>query len=293
MPTMMLTFVTLAGSEREARAAALLAVGLRDFGGRFTDSAFHLLVPSGRDVEAARPLLERHRVEVTPFALDPAPAAIPFGAKAAAAAHAEATIESERLVWLDADTLIVGEPAPFLLPAEVVLGFRPVHHRLIGVPWGERPGEFWEAVDEFCGAGRTFPVVTSTGERIRAYFNAGSYVVDPSRRLLRTWREALDAAAAALSPHLEEDPLRRVFLHQAIFTGVALALTDPMETMDLGTGVNYPIHLHGEVPPHLRPPSIESLVTVRYEDVLDDPEWRERAPWGNRLTAWLEHHAPA
>lgn len=288
---MSLVFLTLAGSEREARAAALLAAGLRDFGGRLADAPVRCLVPEGRRIGPARRLLERHRVEVAGFPFDPQVAEIPFGVKAAAAAHAEEAAGGGRLVWLDADTLIVGEPFPFDVPERIALGYRPVHHRLIGIPWDEPPDEFWTAVEGLCGAGRTFPVTTHTGERIRAYFNAGSFVVDPARRLLRAWHDILVTAAGELAPLLEPDPRRRVFLHQVVFTGVALARIDPAEMADLGTAVNYPVHLHDEVPARLRPPSIESLVTARYEDVLDDPVRRARVPWGDHLAAWIERNA--
>jgi hypothetical protein len=285
-----LAFATLAGSEREARAAALLAASLREFGGRFSEATVVLLVPEGRPIGDALPRLREARVEIDGFPLDPRSAAIPFGVKVAAAAHAETSLGPGRLAWLDADSLVVGEPAPFALRDRIALGYRPVHHRLIGIPWGEPPDEFWEAVEAHCGTLRTFPTVTHTGERIRAYLNAGSYVVDPGRGLLGHWHDTLLEVAGEAAPLLEGDPRRRVFLHQVVFTAVALARIGPEAMSDMGTDVNYPIHLHHEIPDHLRPASIESLTTVRYEDVLDDPGWRDRAPWGARLAAWIERN---
>jgi hypothetical protein len=279
---MSLTFASLASSEGEARSAALAAAGLREFGGRFADARILLLVPEGHSIDAALPRLERSGVQITPFGVDAPMAAIPFGVKAAAAAFAEGSVAAGRLAWLDADTLVVGEPAPFAVPDGIALGYRPVHHRLIGTPWGEEPDEFWQAVDDLCGARGTFPVTTHTGERIRAYFSAGSYVVDPARGLLHSWRDALAEAGVRLTRLLEADPLRRVFLHQAVFTAVALARLDPAAMSDLGTRVNYPVHLHQEVPARLRPASIE--------DLLDHPDWRRRAPWGDRLEAFIERN---
>ena len=189
------TFVTLAVPETGALQALLLARSIRDFGGTVAGEPIWALVPN-RGQRMSRALaaeFEDLGVRLIPFTTHDHLAEIPFGVKASAGSHAEARVETDLLIWLDPDTLIVGGAGEFLLPESAALGYRPVHHRLIGIDADEPPDGFWAAVLEACGVPeeRLFRMYTSVGERIKAYINAGLFTIRPEAGLARRWVEAL------------------------------------------------------------------------------------------------------
>jgi len=289
-----LTFATLAVPGLPARQTALLAAGIRAFGGALAEAPIRVFVPEGlvRVEGEIGPDLARLGVDLLPLTIESPAGEVPFGRKAAAAAAVEsASADTPLLAWLDRDTLVLREPSAFLLAAGVALGYRPVHHRLIGTEWGRSPDGFWSRIWQVCGVpeDRQFPMTTSVGERIRPYLNAGLLVVRPERGLLAAWDRGLRAARQdqELGAWCEHSERHLLFLHQAVLTAVALATLDPAEMADLGPGYNYPLHLHGEVPASLRPGLIDDLATARFEEVLFDPQQREGLPMSPSLRRWL------
>lgn len=119
---------------------------------------------------------------------------------------------------------------------------------------------------------RVFPMETCTRDNIlRPYFNAGMLVVRPGRRLLATWRDYFKQLYrhSDFEPFYRKDVLYRIFMHQAVLTGVVLNMLERHELRELPETVNYPLHLYDEYPPEHRPEVLNELVTCRYEDIKD------------------------
>ncbi|HBX68737.1 MAG TPA: hypothetical protein DEH25_04980 [Chloroflexi bacterium] len=290
-----LIITTLATPGKAALDVLLLAESLRTFGGELADSPIRVMVPAalGPLSEAAQCELARWQIETIPFEADEALLKFPFAAKIAATAQAESLTrgQSERLVFMDADTLILQEPAEFLLSPGKTLGYRPVHHQLIGAAWGHPLDDFWRLIYEICEVPdeNTFPMLTHTGEQIYPYFNAGMFIVRPERGLLTQWLERFQSwyRQPQLRGYYEKNQLYAIFIHQAIFTGVLLAALSPLEMQLLSPKINYPLHLHADIPAAQRPATIAELVTVRYESIFDDSGWRQ-LPITGALQSWLE-----
>ncbi|MCJ7725668.1 MAG: hypothetical protein MUP76_04685 [Acidimicrobiia bacterium] len=288
------TFITLAPPGTGALQALLLARSIREFGGTVASEPIWALIPDGGRRMSLKTVAEFDEVGVrlVPFAIDPAIERIPFAVKAAAGAHAEAIVGTDLLVWLDPDTLIVGGAGEFLIDDDPALGYRPVHHRLIGIDGDAPTNGVWQVVLDACGVpeDRLFRMYTSIGERIKAYFNAGVFVVRPERGLLRAWHDALRTLARepSLPPLFREEPLYETFLHQVVWTAVLLRQLERSEMTELSPAVNYPLHLHDRIPAGRRAISLQRLVAVRTESLLLDPEWRERIPILGSLAPWLE-----
>jgi hypothetical protein len=252
------------------------------------------MVPDGgrRMALAVAAEFEALGVRLLPFSVTDGLDDVPFAAKASAAARAEERAETDLLVWLDPDTLIVGGAGEFLLPDQAVLGYRPVHHRLIGLDADGPVDGLWSGVLGSCGVPeeRLFRMYTSVGERIRAYLNAGVFVTRPERGLLRAWDAALQRLARdpAVTAASRREPLAATFLHQVVWTAVALRDLERTEMTELSAAINYPLHLHRSIPAGHRALSLQRLTAVRTEGLLLDPEWREETPLLGPLVPWLE-----
>ncbi len=289
-----LIFSTLAIPGKSELSTLLLTESLRSFGGDLAANPIWVLVPTelGTLSDSFQENLAQLEANIIPFETDPEIYKFPFAAKilAAAAFEEQAQGHTERLVYMDCDTIVLQEPTEFLISPDQTLGYRPVHHKLIGSAWDQPPDAFWKLVYEVCGVPEEnlFPMLTHTGERIRPYFNAGIYITRPETGLLTQWWEIFLKwyRQPQFGAFYEKDQLYTIFFHQAIFSGVLLQNLKPAEMLELSPRINYPLHLHDHIPVGLRPATIDELVTVRYENIFDEPDWMQ-LPITKTFKNWL------
>jgi hypothetical protein len=290
-----LTFGTLAYPGRSISKTLLLLASLRKFGGELAENPVWVLYPEelGEFSEKETASLKRLEAQLFSYAAADELLKFPLGAKVQAAAAAEklAVERSDLLAWLDEDTLILSPPEEFYLLEGKSLAYRPVHHKLLGISWSEELDAFWQMVYRHCGASpeSDFPMETHVGEIIRPYFNAGQFVVRPDRGILSHWWDTFQVyyRDASYRPYYEKDPLYAIFLHQAIFTGTILGALDQEELQPLSPSINYPLHMHREIPANRQARRVDDLVTVRYENVLFEPGWQEKYPFSGELAGWI------
>jgi len=292
-----LTFITTVAPGRSLLDLQLLLASIRDFGGSLAETPIWVCLPQNHaDVpDQVRDYFETLEVGLLNFQIDGEVQSFPFGARVQAAAVAEKAFSSKTslLAWLDSDTIVLQDPTELLLPPGKVLGYRPVHHRLLGTAWGEDLDPFWELIYHKCQA-TIDPddfMVTHAGEKIRPYFNAGSFVIRPEAGLLERWwqvfREQL--RSPDFLSFYGKDQLYPIFMHQVIFTGVLLAAIDKGRRLEFSSKINYPLHLHWEIPEQHRAELINDLITVRCENILNEPGWQEHLPIQEPLLSWLEN----
>jgi hypothetical protein len=250
----------------------MLLESLKDFGGQLFAAPLVVLYPDNLDVtiEDAR-LLKSPDVHMAPFHITSEEMDFPLAVVAIAAAAAEKAVtgETENLVWMLEDTLVLQSPSAFTLPARARHAYRPVHHTNIGSPWEAPPDDFWSAIYRHCKVEpeRLFPMDTCVRDNtIRPYFNAGCQVTRPQDGLFSRWCELF----RSLYRHPDfksffENPLYRVFMHQAVLAGVVLSSFSPAQLHELPESYNYPLHLHSDYPIEFRPARLNYLVTCRYE----------------------------
>jgi len=199
-----LIYATLGIPGKSELDTLMLAESLRSFGGELAAYPLWVLVPAdlGALSDLTQVKLAQLHATVIPLEIDPEFFKFPFAVKVAAAAAVEAQAlgQTERLVYMDRDTIVLQEPAEFLISPRISLGYRPVHHKLIGSSWGSALDPFWKLIYEVCAVPveNLFPMLTHTGEKIRPYFNAGIFITRPENGLLAQWLE--------ISGHLHRGP---------------------------------------------------------------------------------------
>jgi hypothetical protein len=133
-------------------------------------------------------------------------------------------------------------------------------------------------------------MTTHTGEKIQPYFNAGTFVIRPEMHLMAKWQksfiELLD------KPDFQDfykiDNRYIIFMHQAVFTGVLLHELERPKMLALSPKINYPLHLHAEIPVNRRPGKLGELISVRYENIFDINNWQEKFSILQPLHPWLK-----
>ncbi|UCH61170.1 MAG: hypothetical protein JSV61_06730 [Anaerolineales bacterium] len=274
----------------------LLAESLRAFAGEFSKAPLWYFIPEdGINLTAA---IERRlralNVQLVRVNIEPEILRTPLGAEACLAAQAELTLESEAsyLAWLGLNSIVLQAPVDFLLPEGKQVGVRPVHHTLIGSRFDQPLDAFWELVYDSCHVPRQhiFPMITHVDAIvIRPYFNAGQLVVRPEEGLLRAWRRAFVDIywQSAMQAFYRKEPLYKIFVHQALLTGVILAKYAPNQIHILPPTYNYPLHLYTEDISGTRPDQLDDLVTFRHEGFYRDPDWSIKMPAQETLKHWL------
>lgn len=278
------------------RSFLLLAESIRAFAQSLSQAPIWCFtLGDERDLsETARDRLSALNTTFINFKTETEVPRFPFMWKALMSAQAESIAQGKTdvLVWLDTDTIVLQEPKRFLLQDGKNLGYRPVHHTIIGSRYDEPLSLFWTQIYRYCRVpeNRVFSMTSHVdGIRIRPYFNAGLLVVRPEKRLLQVWRDNfLEIYKAKEFQELyEEDERYAVFMHQAVLTGTVLSTLQTGEIEELPPTYNYPLHLYWEDVTDNRPSSLEELITFRYENFFESLEWRKKIPAKEQFKQWI------
>jgi len=287
---------TVFPTKRSETDSLLLAESIRAFGGSLAQAPIWLFTPE-IEKQPSKTFKEKSHalgIFLIPFKIDSKTLRFPFASDVSAATLAEyrAHNQAELLAWLGSNTIVIQEPKAFLLPDNKVLGFRPVHHTLIGSRYDEPIDAFWKLIYRCCNVSerRVFPMTTHVdGTRIRPYFNAGLLVTRPKRHLLQAWRDAFFMAyqEPSFQKFYQKDELYKIFVHQAVLSGVILSNLENNEIQELPATYNYPLHLHAQDVTDHRPTCVEELVTFRHEGFYTEPEWINNIPAKEPLKHWI------
>jgi hypothetical protein len=296
-----IVFATFAEDAGSLQNVLLMAESIRTFAGKHKDAPIWAYMPPGLAEEEAQTVqrLEGLGVEARPSkALEDA-LEFYFARKVFASVRAEAHAGevAEILAWLDEDTIMLQEPAEFILPEDKDLGYRPVMHKNIGNLFAEPVDEYWGRVFELLVVPDStfFPMVTpADGDTIRPYFNAGCMVVRPARGLLAYWLRCFIRLYRdpVLVEMCNSDIKRRIFLHQAALTGAILTRIDRAEMLEFSPRINYPIFFEQMFGARRTFDDISDVVTFRHESYFRKPapDWDEKLKGPAEKIAWMRKH---
>ncbi|MEO7270819.1 MAG: hypothetical protein ABIX28_25730 [Vicinamibacterales bacterium] len=199
-----LTFVLCIENNAIRPQALLLCESIRRFGGCHREAPILAVAPRpGLGVDRAT--AERLRAMAVEYVERPLNQACPvYGSanRVYAAAWAEDHVDSEWIVVLDSDTLVLDE---LQLPNDADALVRPVDMKeSASAGPGDPFEEYWSRLAALQGVSLdALPFVTTTvsGHRVRASYNGGLVAVRRARRILRTWAELFTASVeAGLAP---------------------------------------------------------------------------------------------
>jgi len=284
----------MAENEAGLRQAGLFVESLRSYGGAFANAPVRIFHHTDLSVDSADLPANVSTCPIPVIADWCQPYFFASKVYCAAMAEEDAEDAGSILVWVDDDTLILNEPDSFYLEEGKIAAFSPVMHNRTGVTWNHPPGELWNYLDAVFSVEESdlFPLTAPADEvEIRAYFNAGLMVVEPARRLMRTWKQhfiplcrdprVLDLVA--------ERPDDRIFLHQMVLTEVLLKDVGKDSMRILPPAYNYPLFFE-ELFPAIRPfNDLAEAITARYDAFFQNPRhgWQDRLKGSPEKIAWL------
>jgi len=285
-------FITKVRTPAGKAAARLLIESIQTFGGEMSGCPIWVFATDPQH-ESCRDLANS-QVQVLPLPVPETVKHYPYGDKVLACARAEALMPAgvQSLVWLDLNCLVVQPPTLFDLGAEFDAALRPVHIRNVGLPLSEPPDVFWKRIYAAIGVDDVRGTVNSfiDDQCLRSYFNSHGLAVKPARSLFHRWYEHFERIAsdeefrAAACP----DELHRVFLFQAIFSGLVAASLDAPRIRMLPPTYNYPYNLQDQVPQDRRAVTLNDLVCFTFEGRTIYPSRVTDIQIREPLRSWLE-----
>lgn len=292
-------FASYAEDSEQLYYTLVLAESIRKFGGKFGQSPIWIFAPDSVAKTGATMAdkFSSLQVELKISHVPEEALKFYFAGKVFAAAECELAAESQTdiLVWMDCDTIILREPSDLVLRKGTALGYCPVMHKNIGSLYSEAPDSFWSRLYEKLSVPESslFPMVTIAGrETIRPYFNAGLLVVRPERGILRRWPENFkklyrDSAFVAMCGQSQR---LRIFLHQTALVGAIFNAIKKDEMAELPAGYNYPLFFKRMYGAPEEFDTLDSVITLRYDVYFQKPDkdWDKELKGRPEIISWLK-----
>lgn len=285
------TFVSNHAQERLVRA---LVESVRRNGGKYANCPIYVVTSNPREWPCRS--LPSERVVILPLEMEDSLRDYPLALKAFAASQVERRVKGAvgTLMWLDPGVIVLHPPSHLDLGGEYDAALRPVTlANTIGLEAGRPPDDYWEPIFRKTGLNpRTLPSVETVveGTPIMPYYNCEVFSFNPGLGLAAQW-------AGLLEPFLKDDRyqktvcttfLRRLFLHQAVWSAVVAARVAPGRLRPLPLSSGYPFSQHGRLRPPQRAGRLNDLSVVIFDDAWDRrPGWLEAIPVDDPLKSWL------
>ncbi len=169
----------------------LLAESIRRWGGRFADAPILAIRPRFGPPLQRSTRAEFERLNVTYRRVKPTHDCWWYGTinKPTALAAAEGMVDTDLIIWLDTDTLMVADPEALDLAPGVDFAARPAESILGTTGEGSPNDAYWRTVCEKLGLSYDdLPWITSfpEGDRIRMYWQGGVYAYRRETALAQT-----------------------------------------------------------------------------------------------------------
>jgi len=288
-----LAFLLCVEGGRLEEEALLLCRSIRRYGGLYRGACIHTFQPRrGHGIGAAtRTALEElgavHHTEVLNDALP----ALGTLNKVFVCARAEEVLSEDVLVFLDSDTVLVGEPRDLDLPAGIDGAVRPAESVALNSSGPDDPrDDYWRELDRFLGIADIPCVETELGNRVRAFFSAGLVAVRRSAGLFRSWLS--DFWRLVRRPHVPEGCMHR--MDEVALAATLIRVFDRVRVLD--GRYNYLIYRRSRMPAPWREAGLESLVHLHYRQCFHAPGYLRTLdppfdPAGATFQ-WLERQLP-
>jgi hypothetical protein len=287
---------TILPGEQGEFNSLLLVESIRKNGGKLASSPIWLFFPGNQSDFSAFVWnrLNELKIKLIPINPDIIMPQVFFMREVIALTWAEKLIEGqeETLVWMDSNTIVLNEPDQYILPVNKQLGYKPVHHLLLGSRYEDPLDPFWSEIYNVCKVkpSRVFPMRPMIEDNLmRPYFNAGLLVTSANQDLFSTWLKFFKKILKnpVINALMIEDQRYAIFLHQAILSAVILNKFTPSQIYELTGSYNYPLHLWREDHTARRPASLEDCITIRHEGLLNIDSWKKGNPFNNDQSDWI------
>jgi hypothetical protein len=273
--------------------ACLLVESIRHFGGRFARAPLYAVQPRGLEPlrSETMALFDRAGVIHRAAQLNKEYAPWPTTNKVYAVAEIERVAATRYLVFLDTDSIVINEPAEFLLRDGADLAVQPTLKQFRGSTGPSDPNDpFWLKIYGMCEVPEPAYVLTMLDRvRIRGYYNGGLVVIRRAAGLGCRWLNYLKR----IGPIIPGDI--RYNLDQFALAAVAAGVQERVHL--LPSTYNYNIARREQfIVDTVRNARLDSLVHIHYHEAFRQPNFlgsaRPPLDQNDERYHWLSQRLP-
>lgn len=287
-------FMTFVSSGEQERSVRAMIRSIRDNAGAYSNCKIYVLLT--QPDEATGNLLAGENVELLRPEVDSIFLNYPLAVKAFAASQVEQLVKGkiQTLVWLDPGVMVLNSLKDLDLKGRYDVSVRPVSLvNNIGLPPGVEPDDYWSPIYRAnkidYKAVQTIETVVDA-RQIQPYYNCEIYSVNPALGICQEW-------VAQLSELLKDKsyqqntcttPGRRLFLHQAVLSGIIASRVKASRIKALPITCSYPFNQHDQLSEERKVSSLNQLSAVIFDYAWSsNPKWMDKIKISEPLRSWL------
>lgn len=293
-PPDQVAFMTLVSTGEQERSVRAMIKSIRENAGEYNNCKIYVLL--AQPDEATGNLLAGENVELLRPGADSIFLNYPLAVKAFAASQVEQLVKGkiQTLVWLDPGVMVLNSLKDLDLKGGYDVSVRPVSLvNNIGLPPGVEPDDYWSPIYKANKIDyktvRTIETLVDAVQ-IQPYYNCEIYSVNPALGICQEW-------AAQLSELLRDKsyqqntcntPRRRLFLHQAVLSGIIASRVKASRIKALPITCSYPFNQHDQLAEEKKVSSLNLLSAVIFDYAWSsNPNWMDKIKIDEPLRGWL------
>lgn len=287
-------FMTYVSSGEQERSVKAMIKSIRDNAGAYRDCKVYVVMTQPDDITGKSLAGENvvlFRPEADTIFLD-----YPLALKAFAASYVEQQVKGKvrTLTWLDPGVIILNSPQALDLEGRFDVSVRPVSLvNNIGLPPGVEPNDYWIPVYSANKLDyRTVQtIVTVVDEvKIQPYYNCEIFSVNPVKGICKEWAAQLEGLLRdeSFQKNTCTTSQRRLFLHQAVLSGIIASRVKAGRIKALPLTCSYPFNQHDRLAPGKKLSSLNELSAVIFDYAWSsNPAWMDKIRIDEPLRSWL------
>jgi len=275
-------FMTSVSTGEQERSVRAMIRSIRANAGEYRNCKVYVVL--AQPDEASGNLLAGDNVELLSVEADSIFLDYPLAIKAFAASYVEQEVREKirTLVWLDPGVIVLNSPESLDLKGKYDVSVRPVSLvNNIGLQPGVEPNDYWSPIYKANRLDyrtvRTIETIVDAVQ-IQPYYNCEVYSINPRLGLCKEWAAQLEDLLRDESYQTNTctTPQRRLFLHQAILSGIIASRikADRIKALPLTSG--YPFNQHDRLAEEKKVSSLNEVSVVIF-----DYAW-------SSITAWMD-----
>jgi len=286
--------VTYASDNVQERSTRVFIKSVRERSGKYSDSKIYVVLGDHENFPCES--LKGENVILLSLEMDSKFKDYPLAIKAFAAAQVEQLVKDEvtTLAWFDPATLVLNSLDEPDLENKYAISIRPVSLlNTIGITPGSEPNHYWKPIYDELGLNyNDVPTIETVVDEkpVQAYYNCEIFSVDPRLGIFTKWAEVLTKLLTDenYQKNVCNTFLRRLFLHQAVLSGVIDSKVSPDKIKPLSIKTGYPFGQHGKLSDAKKVNTLNELSAIIFDYQWDrNPQWAEIIPAEEPLKDWL------
>lgn len=287
-------FMTFASTGEQVRSVRAMIKSIRGNAGEYSNCKIYVVL--AQPDEATGNLLAGENVGLLRPEADTVVLNYPLAVKAFAASQVEQLVKGkiQTLVWLDPGVIVLGSPEDLDLKGRYDICVRPVSLvNNIGLSPGIEPNDYWSPIYKANKLGyKTVQTIETVVDavQIQPYYNCEIYSVNPALGLCREWEAQLSELLRdeSYQQNACTTPLRRLFLHQAVLSGIVASRVKVSRIKALPKTCSYPFNHHDQLAEEKKVSSLNQLSAVIFDYAwISNPNWMDKIGIDEPLRSWL------